>query len=171
MRRNSRPNATSPYYKYLAGVHPQSSLDQKSGLDVNWATTLEEICFGATELLPAVHRKQVAPAVSNPLPGDVYLAEFPFTDGSGGKARPVVLLRTSGSDLFVAPLTKNSARRPFKVELIAWAKCGLRSRGFVRCACCRLISQALVRDHLGRLDQEDWRRVLAGTTRWFATVT
>ena len=52
-------------------------------------------------------------------PGDILLVPVMFSDGSGHKKRPVVIIYDSGdADLLVAPVTSQMARSPRDVALV-----------------------------------------------------
>ena len=67
--------------------------------------------------------------------GDVVLLNFPFSDLSGGKLRPAVILAQVGHDDYVASqITSQNQADPDAVELkpASFAAGGLRSVSFVR---------------------------------------
>jgi hypothetical protein len=67
-------------------------------------------------------------------PGDFWVAEIPFTDGSASQKRPVLVLWLDGQDAVVAAVTSAVPRTPTDVSLIDWRASGLRA--FLRlCAC------------------------------------
>lgn len=104
------------------------------------------------------------PALSR---GDLCLVEIAFTDGSGSKVRPALVLGDQGADVVVAPLTTRRARTEFDVELDAWAKAGLTARGTVRCAKIGSVSRTLVYKVVGHVLPDDWQRISSATSRWF----
>jgi hypothetical protein len=56
-----------------------------------------------------------------------------FSDGSGLKKRPVIIVFDSGdADLLVAPATSQAARSPRDVPLVNWQRAGLRLPSIVR---------------------------------------
>ena len=65
--------------------------------------------------------------------GTVVLVKFPFTDGSGAKKRPaLVLLDTNDQDVLLARITTQSSVSPCECELADWSKAGLKAPSFVR---------------------------------------
>ncbi len=58
-------------------------------------------------------------------PGDFWVAEIPFTDGSASKKRPVLILWLDGQDAVVAAITSASPRSNTDVTLQDWQKSGL----------------------------------------------
>ena len=57
-------------------------------------------------------------------PGDFWVAEIPFTDGSASKKRPVLVLWLDGQDVVVAAVTSAAPRTPTDVSLIVEAPSG-----------------------------------------------
>lgn len=100
-------------------------------------------------------------------PGEVRMAEVPFSDGQGSKIRPVLVLKIQGKNIVVAPLTSHSARDHFDVELWNWEECGLPSPGTVRCSEIRSLSRNLVFRKVGEISEDDQARMSAATWRWF----
>lgn len=102
--------------------------------------------------------------------GTICLLPVAFTDGSGIKIRPTLVLATKGPDLVVAPMTSRSPRDQYEVRLLAWEKAGLHAQGTVRCSSVTTISRSLVVDYIGRVMPEDWERVLDTAARWFMKI-
>lgn len=50
-------------------------------------------------------------------PGDFWVAQIPFTDGSGTKRRPVLVLWLDGQDAVVAAVTSAAPRTSTDVPL------------------------------------------------------
>lgn len=65
-------------------------------------------------------------------PGDFWVAEIPFTDGSASKKRPVLVLWLDGQDVVVAAVTSTGPRTPTDVSLVDWRASGLRVPSTVR---------------------------------------
>ncbi|MSU61060.1 MAG: type II toxin-antitoxin system PemK/MazF family toxin [Pedosphaera sp.] len=108
--------------------------------------------------------------ILQPTRGDIYLAEIVFTDGSGSKVRPTLVLAKDGSDLIVAPLTRHAPRTGSDVELSAWAESGLSGPSTVRCSKIGPLSRDSFRRRIGRLPPEDLCRVSNAASRWFHAV-
>ena len=55
-------------------------------------------------------------------PGEFWVADIPFTNASGAKKRPVLVLWLDGSDVVAAAVTTAQARSPMDITLglIAW---------------------------------------------------
>ena len=93
--------------------------------------------------------------------GAVVLIKFPFTDGSGAKKRPaLVLLDTNDHDLLLARITTQSSASPCDCELKNWSKAGLKAPSFVRLHKLATLEKKLVEKEFGSLTAADWRRVL-----------
>ena len=65
-------------------------------------------------------------------PGDFWVAEIPFTDGSASKKRPALVLWLDGQDTVVAAVTSAAPRTPTDVSLVDWHAGGLRVPSTVR---------------------------------------
>ncbi|MBI4615036.1 MAG: type II toxin-antitoxin system PemK/MazF family toxin [Planctomycetes bacterium] len=95
--------------------------------------------------------------------GDVILVPFPFSDLTGRKARPAVVLSTREyarrmGDLVVAMLTSAPRSGPFDCEIRDWARAGLYLPTWAR-AKLATITPRLVAARLGRLAPRDLRGV------------
>ena len=98
--------------------------------------------------------------------GDVVLAPFPFTDQSGVKQRPAVVLsgftyNRSHPDLILAPITSQITNSADEVTLTDWKSAGLLKPSVVK----PLLSSfetTLIRRPLGKLSESDLRK-LRGT--------
>ncbi|HAO79275.1 MAG TPA: hypothetical protein DCQ92_09915, partial [Verrucomicrobia subdivision 3 bacterium] len=67
-----------------------------------------------------------------PSPGEIWLAEIPFTDGSASKIRPVLVLWLDAGDAVVAAVTSATPRSTSDVSLHDWQAEGLRVISTVR---------------------------------------
>jgi mRNA interferase MazF len=93
--------------------------------------------------------------------GDVVLLEFPFTDTSGSKRRPaLVLLDTGDDDIVVARVTGQLSAAPHVVVLDEWQQVGLLLPSVVRLHKVATLQRRLVNKKLGRLTPGDWSRVI-----------
>jgi mRNA interferase MazF len=93
-------------------------------------------------------------------PGDLYLAQIPFTSGEPGKVRPVAVLWLDGEDCVVSSVTSAPPRGLRDVVLRDWM-----SEGLLRPSTCRLgrlntMQQKLLTRSLGHLSQDDARELL-----------
>lgn len=103
-----------------------------------------------------------------PQPGEVWLAEIPFTSGVASKLRPVLLLWTDADDIVVAAVTSASPRTASDVALQKWAVAGLRVASTVRLSRLDCLEQFLLRRRLGVLaptDADQIKRVWANEIR------
>jgi mRNA interferase MazF len=92
--------------------------------------------------------------------GDVVLLEFPFTDGSGSKRRPAVvvssaLLHSENSDRIVLPIS-SQARPGFETEhgVQNWKRAGLLGPSVIKPAP-TTVERSLINKKLGHLGNED----------------
>jgi mRNA interferase MazF len=104
-------------------------------------------------------------------PSDILLVPVIFTDGSGRKQRPAIVLYDSGdADLVVAPLTSEAPRTPRDVELIDWRSAGLRLPSTARLDKPITIAKSTVIKKMGMLTPADWGRVKAVLGQLFADI-
>lgn len=92
-------------------------------------------------------------------PGDFWIANIPFTDGSAAKKRPVPVLWKDGADVVVAAVTSASPRTITDVVLADWQISGLKVASTVRLARLDCLEQSLLLFRLGRISQADGQRV------------
>ena len=88
-------------------------------------------------------------------PGEFWLADIPFTDGSSAKRRPVLVLWLDGRDVVVAAVTSAAPRTATDVSLKNWRKSGLRVASTVRLFPLDCLEQNLLRRRLGALHPDD----------------
>jgi mRNA interferase MazF len=94
-------------------------------------------------------------------PGDFWVADIPFTNGSGSKKRPVLVLWLDGLDAVVAAVTSAAPRSPTDVPLADWQAGGLRVRSTVRLSRLDCLEQALLIHKLGAIAAVDAQQVKA----------
>jgi hypothetical protein len=59
-------------------------------------------------------------------PGELWVADIPFTDGSGSKKRPILVLWLDGSDVVAAVVTSTVPQSPTDVPLsVRFANCDM----------------------------------------------
>ncbi len=87
--------------------------------------------------------------------GDIILIHFPFTDLSGGKRRPAVVLAEYPPDVVVAFISSvlPAALAPSDVLLQPTVSTGLKKVSVLRSHKIATLEQGLVTRRLGRLDQ------------------
>ena len=96
--------------------------------------------------------------------GDVVLIPFPYTDQSGSKRRPALILSTDSynirrEDIIVAPITGNLATgQPDDTALTDWSSAGLLKPSVVK-GILGTVQQTLVVRVLGKLSTADLRKV------------
>jgi mRNA interferase MazF len=90
-----------------------------------------------------------------PQPGEIWLADIPFTSGVASKLRPVLILWTDAADVVVAAVTSAQSRSPTDVALLNWSAAGLRVASTVRLSRLDCLEQNLLRRRLGALAATD----------------
>jgi mRNA interferase MazF len=88
-------------------------------------------------------------------PGELWIAEIIFTDGSTSKKRPILILWTDGDDVVVAAVTSSKPRTQTDVLLIDWDRCGLRVSSTVRLSRLDCLERSLLIKKLGQLSEGD----------------
>ncbi len=85
--------------------------------------------------------------------GDILLIAFPFTDLSGSKLRPAVILVETNLDFTVCFITTQVGwQEPTDVLLTANTTNGLRKQSLIRISKIATLDKALVKGLLGRLE-------------------
>jgi mRNA interferase MazF len=92
-------------------------------------------------------------------PGDFWVADIPFTSGSGSKKRPVLILWLDGMDVVVAAVTSAAPRSATDVPLADWKAAGLRLASTVRLSRLDCLEQALLIHKLGVISAADAHQV------------
>lgn len=102
-------------------------------------------------------------------PGDVLLVPVVFSDGSGHKKRPVVIVYDSGdADLLVAPMTSQAVRSMRDVPVVNWQQAGLRLPSIVRLEKLATVEKSTVAGKMGRLAPDDWEKMKTVPKQFFA---
>jgi mRNA interferase MazF len=94
-----------------------------------------------------------------PLPGELWLADVPFTNGAASKIRPVLVLWLDASDAVVAAVTSAAPRSASDVVLQDWPTEGLRVASTVRLSRLDCLEQGLLHRKLGVLTPPDSQRI------------
>jgi mRNA interferase MazF len=94
-----------------------------------------------------------------PSPGEIWLADIPFTDGSASKIRPVLVFWLDAGNAVVAAVTSAAMRSPSDVLLQNWQAEGLRVASTVRLSRLDCLEQNLLRRKLGVLSSGDAQRI------------
>lgn len=92
-------------------------------------------------------------------PGDLWVADIPFTDGSASKKRPVLVLWVDGDDAIVAAVTSVLPRSSTDVALNDWRASGLRVPSTVRLSRLDCLEQFLLVFRLGHVSESDAQRL------------
>jgi len=100
-------------------------------------------------------------------PGDLWIAEILFTDGSAAKKRPVLILWLDAQDVVVAAVTSASPRSITDVMLQDWQQSGLRVASVVRLARLDCLEQSLLIARIGHIFQADAQQL---TDVWHSEV-
>ena len=88
-------------------------------------------------------------------PGEFWVANIPFTDGSGSKKRPVLILWLDGADAVVSAVTSALPRSPTDVPLADWKPSGLRVASTVRLSRLDCLEQSLLTVRIGAISAKD----------------
>jgi mRNA interferase MazF len=88
-------------------------------------------------------------------PGEFWVADIRFTDGSGSKKRPVLVLWLDGSDAVVAAVSTAAARSRTDVPLTDWRASGLRAASIVRLSRLDCLEQTLLIGRIGAISSSD----------------
>jgi mRNA interferase MazF len=89
------------------------------------------------------------------LPGEFWVADIPFTQGTASKRRPVLILWLDAADVVVAAVTSAAPRSPTDVALIEWKTSGLRVASTVRLSRLDCLEQSLLVGHIGMISSRD----------------
>ena len=92
-------------------------------------------------------------------PGDFWVADILFTDGSASKKRPILVLWLDGQDVVAAAVTSAAPRTPTDVPLSDWRASGLRVVSTVRLSRLDCLEASLLLFRLGRVSQSDAQRI------------
>jgi mRNA interferase MazF len=92
-------------------------------------------------------------------PGELWVADIPFTNGASSKKRPVLILWLDGQDAMVAVVTSAQPRTPMDVFLDDWASSGLRVASTVRLARLDCLEQSLLIAKIGQISAVDAEKV------------
>ena len=85
--------------------------------------------------------------------GTIVLLKFPFTDGSGFKRRPALVLRDSeDGDIVVCRITSRIYQSPHDIYLDEWSKYGLKLPSVVRVHKMATLEKYLVETIMGKID-------------------
>ncbi len=88
-------------------------------------------------------------------PGDIWVAEIPFTTGDASKKRPVLVLWLDAQDAIVAAITSALPRSRTDIPLTDWKQSGLRAASVVRLSRLDCLEQSLLIARIGSISQVD----------------
>jgi mRNA interferase MazF len=88
-------------------------------------------------------------------PGDFWVAEILFTDGSAAKKRPILILWLDAQDVIVSAVTSASPRSATDIPLKDWQQSGLRVASVVRLARLDCLEKSLLITRIGHISQGD----------------
>jgi mRNA interferase MazF len=87
--------------------------------------------------------------------GEFWVADIPFTDGSGSKRRPVLVLWLDAMDVVAAVVTTAPPRSNTDVALADWQTSGLRAASTVRLSRLDCLEQSLLIARIGTVSAAD----------------
>lgn len=88
--------------------------------------------------------------------GDIVLITFPFTDLSGTKLRPAIVLFQNDTDVTVCFITsKLDWKEAFDITLNPSIENGLRKKSLIRVAKIATLDKSFAKGLLGRLTQQE----------------
>jgi mRNA interferase MazF len=93
-------------------------------------------------------------------PGDIWIAEILFSDGSAAKKRPVLILWLDAQDVIVAAVTSASPRSVTDVTLQDWQQSGLRVVSVIRLARLDCLEKSLLIARIGQISQADAQQLM-----------
>ncbi|MBW4540831.1 MAG: type II toxin-antitoxin system PemK/MazF family toxin [Myxacorys chilensis ATA2-1-KO14] len=88
-------------------------------------------------------------------PGELWVADIPFTNGTASKKRPILILWLDGDDVVAAVVTSAKPRTQTDVALMDWATSGLRVASTVRLSRLDCLEKALLLAKIGQISQSD----------------
>ncbi len=104
---------------------------------------------------------------------EIVLVRYPFSDLTGVKVRPAIVVGTShvSQDLLIVPLTSRTrGLQAAEFVLVEWKKAGLNivtavKRGIYT------VDEVLVRKRIGKLDDADAKRLELSLKEWLGLFT
>ena len=92
-------------------------------------------------------------------PGEFWIANIPFTNGTASKKRPVLILWLDGDDVVAAVVTSAKPRTQTDIALKDWSAIGLRVASTVRLSRLDCLEKSLLLIKIGRISEVDAERV------------
>ena len=90
-----------------------------------------------------------------PSPGEIWLANIPFTNAIASKVRPVLVLWLDAADCVTSAITSAQPRSLSDVPLSDWQQAGLRVPSTVRISRLDFLEQVLLIKKLGKISPGD----------------
>ena len=92
--------------------------------------------------------------------GDIILIRFPFTDASGAKKHPALVLHdTSDNDIIICRITSQVKETKFDIEVTDQQSTGLKLASIIRLHKIVTIEKTLVDKKMGALSETDAKSV------------
>lgn len=92
-------------------------------------------------------------------PGEFWVADMQFTDGTGSKKRPVLVLWLDAHDAVVAAVSSAAPRTQTDVRLADWQSSGLRVASTIRLSRLDCLEQSLFIGRIGVISPRDAAKV------------
>ncbi len=93
--------------------------------------------------------------------GDIAVANIPFTDLTGIKLRPVIILKnTNDNDVIIARITSNLLSTPYDFFIQDWTAANLHKPSIIRLHKIVTINESIIRQTIGKLTQNDLQRLI-----------
>lgn len=91
--------------------------------------------------------------------GESWVADIRFTNATGAKKRPVLVLWLDAADAVVAAVTKAAPRSPSDVLLNDWQASGLKLASTVRLSRLDCLEKSLLIGRIGKISSADAENV------------
>ena len=92
-------------------------------------------------------------------PGEFWIANIPFTNGTASKKRPVLILWLDGDDVVAAVITSAKPRTQTDIALKDWSASGLRVASTVRLSRLDCLEKSLLLIKIGQITEVDAEQV------------
>jgi mRNA interferase MazF len=100
--------------------------------------------------------------------GDIVLVSFPFTDFSGSKIRPALVLYASSHDVLLSFITSNvQIHDMFDVPVTPSTENKLKKASLIRLSKCITVSKTIMLGLLGTLEKENLELINSKLIRLF----
>ena len=104
-------------------------------------------------------------------PGEILLAALGFSNQSGVKNRPVLVIRDGGDDdLLVVPITSHAGRSQQDIFVNEWRNSGLRLPSVARLEKLATIEKSAIVRPLGALSKTDRSQIKSALQALFSSV-